>query len=411
MDPDFRLAWRVDPLLRTLRHDPPAPLRRSVDLNGLDTADTQGRVDADVLILGWYGNETTGDQAILGGILRRLDPGRVWQTTSNPAVSQATLHAIGFPTVRLIDDDSRRDCRGVVAGGGGAHRRRADQGGADRGAVGRRLRRGGAAEQGADDLRLRRGAGQVAAQRRGGPPALRASPTWRPCGTVGRLTWPSGSGPTSRSRGSPPTPRWRSSTTRRTTCPPAAEGPVGVSFRHLPRDYHLTLNGRSAARVEADAIAAYATLINHIHEEHDRDVVLVPMQLDGPRNDRVAPVGACESGWPCRIEPTLLDYGGPHALTAALRGLSFMVGMRFHSVLMAWTAGVPTLGIDYDMHRGKVTGLLHQMGTPGLALPIARLSGPPPRRVLRRRPGRAGSDRPTPATATPGHAGARAAER
>ena len=376
VDPDFRLAWRLDPLLRTLRPDPAAPPRRRVHLDGLDHDAAPGPLDAEVLLLGWYGNETTGDQAILGGILRRLDPPRVWQTTSDHRVSRATLDAIGFREVRLIDDDPAaiaevlpRVDAVLIAGGpikeGDITRQWADTFAA-------------AARLGKARMIYGCGVGPIKSPRSAAAVrrlfALADVATLRDGESLDLAQRLGADTDTTRVAADPAVAFHVDAPP---AGPPPADGPVGVSFRYLPRDYHVPAGGRSAERVEADALAAYVALVDHIHTHHGRDVVLVPMQLDGPRNDRVLLTTLQEKlAQPHRA--ALLDYEGPYALTAALRGLSFMVGMRFHSVLMSWLAGVPTLGVDYDMHGGKVTSLLRQMGTPGpgLLIHLADLTGP-----------------------------------
>ncbi len=332
------------------------------------------RVDADVLLIGWYGNETTGDQAILGGVLRRLDPQRVWQTTSNQAVSRATLDATGYSGVRLIGDDDAAiagvlpQVDAVLIAGGPVKEGDITARWADTFAV--------AASLGKARMIYGCGVGPVKSPRSAAAVrrlfALADVATLRDEESL-NLAARLGADVSATRVAADPAVAFHVDAPP--TGPPPADGPVGVSFRYLPRDYHVPSGGRSAERVEADALAAYVALIDHIHLHHDRDVVLLPMQLDGPRNDRVL-LTALREKLTRPHRATLLDYHGPHALTAALRGLSFTVGMRFHSVLMSWLAGVPTLGIDYDMHRGKVTALLHQMGTPEHLIPIADLTGP-----------------------------------
>lgn len=41
---------------------------------------------------------------------------------------------------------------------------------------------------------------------------------------------------------------------------------------------------------------------------------------------------------------------------------SFVIGMRFHSVVFGNTLGIPTLAIDYDISKGKVYGFMNEIG-------------------------------------------------
>jgi polysaccharide pyruvyl transferase WcaK-like protein len=82
-----------------------------------------------VLITGWYGTETAGDKAILGGVLHFLEhesPGcRVTMTTLNRKVSEQTARELdGLSGVQLVDlaESGRarliRSVDAVVVGGG-----------------------------------------------------------------------------------------------------------------------------------------------------------------------------------------------------------------------------------------------------------------------------------------------------
>ncbi len=150
-------------------------------------------------------------------------------------------------------------------------------------------------------------------------------------------------------------------------------GGVGISFRYLARDYHQG-PGRPAA-VEAQAMSAYVQLINHLHAQNDPPRLwLIPMQLDGDRNDYVL-LNQLRDQLQHPDRATMLTYDGPADLVRRLRNLDAVVGMRFHSLVLSWLAGTPAVGIDYDMHGGKVTGVMVQMQAPQLLLPIAGLTG------------------------------------
>jgi polysaccharide pyruvyl transferase WcaK-like protein len=369
LDPHRRLGWTADRLRRRIEHRDVLDWRL-MELAS-ETPEPPGRLDAKVSILGWYGNETVGDQAILGGILRRLDPAQVTQTTSDRAVSEATLSALGAEAVTLIDDSPQAAVQAaceadlVLIGGGP-------------------IKEGEIVDGWADALRaaVRAGAATMVFGCGVGPVRTPAA-----AARIRRL-FAACHGVTLRDEGSVRLAARLGADTAATHVAadsalalplpdlPAhdAAGPVGLSLRGLARDYHLP-GGRSIAQIEADVAEAYIALIRHIHDVIGRDVVLVPTQMDGPGNDPEV-LGRLRNRVADKARVHLLDHREPVGLVRELAGLSMLVGMRFHSVLLGWLAGLPVLGIDYDMHGGKVTAAMHQMGCPEHLLPIAEVSGP-----------------------------------
>ena len=392
LDPDRRLAWGWDGLMSRWRAaESGASRRREVVLD--DAADGGGGavapsspVDARVLILGWYGNETTGDQAILGGIMRRLDPARVIQTTSDPRVSRETLLELGAEGVRLIEDTPEAiqaaltEVDVVMVGGGpikeGAMLERWAEVFARAGRLGkgrmvygcgigpiksprsaRALRRllsetdvATVRDEGSRELARTLGA-DVSAVHVAADPAVAFDWQHEADREAGSMRGPGFGSLAAVARG---------------------VGGVGISLRYLADDYHR--GPGSAAQTQASAAAAYVELIDHIHRETDRQVWLVPMQLSGDRHDRQV-LGALRERLAEPGRASLLEYRGPHDLVRRLGALEMLVGMRFHSLVLSWLAGVPMVGVDYDMAGGKVSGLMRQMQAEALLLGIGELDG------------------------------------
>ena len=334
LDPDHRLAWALDRFDPT-RHRPvtPPPSRPRVDLP--DTlAHHPPRLDRRVLILGWYGNETTGDQAILGGILRRLDPAGVVLATSDRDVSRATLAALGAESATLIDDTpasvaaSLPGVEAVILGGGPLKEgpmlaawadafELARSSGAGRMVYGcgigpiksprsaRQLRRllslcdiATVRDAGSRDLARRLGA-DVSATHVAADPAV-------------AFDWQDG--PLQHHASQPDAPHHASDHEPATT----PRCGVGISFRYLARDYHR--GPGSAPRTEAAAFGAYIQFINHLHATTDRRAWLVPMQLEGSRNDRLL-LSQLRDRLDQPGRATMLDYDGPADLVRRLARL------------------------------------------------------------------------------------------
>ena len=60
-----------------------------------------------VLVMGWYGRETTGDKAILASLLHNLAGRsvRILKSTYDVDYSRQTLHEIEAPAVRCVPND------------------------------------------------------------------------------------------------------------------------------------------------------------------------------------------------------------------------------------------------------------------------------------------------------------------
>ena len=385
LDPDHRLAWAWERVAdRWHGVDAPPPRRVKVDLDP-DAPPPAGRCAARVLILGWYGNETTGDQAILGGVLRRLDPSRVVQTTSDARVSRDTLLELGAEAVTLIEDSPAAVSAAlegvdvVMVGGGpikeGPMLERWAEVFAEAGRRGKGRMIYGCgigpikSPRSARALRGLLAETDVATLRDAGSRALAASlgadvsAAWVAADPALAFDWDhAAEGPAGAMR--PPPPGGIGS---------ANSGGIGVSLRYLARDYHR--GPGTPAQTEAAAAEAYVQLIDHVHRTTDRHVWLVPMQLEGDQNDRRI-LGRLRERLEQPDRAGLLDYRGPHDLVRRLSALELMVGMRFHSLVLSWLAGVPAVGVDYDMAGGKVSGVMAQMGAEPLRIRLGELTGP-----------------------------------
>ena len=72
----------------------------------------------------------------------------------------------------------------------------------------------------------------------------------------------------------------------------------------------------------------------------------------------------------CRIEFLLEDFT-LHEAVEQFQRVDAAVAMRFHSVVFAHTLGVPTLAVDYDMLGGKIRGFMEGLNLMDRHVPIA----------------------------------------
>ena len=326
-----------------------------------------------VLIMGWYGRETTGDKAILASLLHNIADHsvRILKSTYDVDYSRQTLNEIQAPTVRCIPNDIASFVRAlewvdvIVIGGGPLKESGQMLEWSERLAIAKSLGkkimvygcgigplhselvREHVAQilRQADRITLRDAIAVTNATELGIPAdriTLAADPAMG-------FTTPSVE--SANRNGKPLT--------------------IGVSLRRLSKHYAPAGKAIEATRQESAFHDAAKHTLRRILQMNDARIVLVPMALRRKDDDRVVlRQMQTELGHDPRI--SLIErYASPAALLEHFKGFDFFVAMRFHSAVFAMLSQVPLVAIDYDSRGGKTTGLMEAMGLSEFVLNIA----------------------------------------
>ncbi len=135
----------------------------------------------------------------------------------------------------------------------------------------------------------------------------------------------------------------------------------------------LTVRRCLPAAQQACYEAELAAFVDLVHESPGRRVVIFPQATaaDQRDDDRIASravAGLCRG----RTRPILLeteaDYRG---VASFIADLDYLVGTRFHSVIFALAARVPSIAIGYEH---KTRGIMRDLSLDGWVLPARELS-------------------------------------
>jgi polysaccharide pyruvyl transferase WcaK-like protein len=326
-----------------------------------------------VLIMGWYGRETTGDKAILASLLHNIagHSVHILKSTYDVDYSRQTLNEIEAPTVRCLPNDVASFLKAldgvdvVVIGGGPLKESGQMLEWAMRVAIakslGKKIMVYGCGIGPLHSAQVRRHVAQILrlADRitlrdaiavknaiELGIPADRITLAADPA--MGLLI---------------PSVRF----TRRNAEPLT----IGVSLRRLTKHYARSGKTIEATRQESAFLDAAKCTVRRVLQMHGTQVVLVPMALRPEDDDReVLRLLHTGLGHDPRIS-LIKDYASPAALLEHFKGFDFFVAMRFHSAVFAMLSQVPLVAIDYDSQGGKTTGLMEAMGLSEFVLNIA----------------------------------------
>jgi polysaccharide pyruvyl transferase WcaK-like protein/MoaA/NifB/PqqE/SkfB family radical SAM enzyme len=323
-----------------------------------------------IAVHGWYGTETTGDKAILGGViemLERLRPGRPIRVFSSmPHFTMRSLDLIGRPDIEVMKYDLRSVRASLRRGdlpviGGGplmdlpsllpieyAFTRWAVPGwvlGCGLGplhspffrrSVGRILDSAGTV--------LLRDEGSAAAAVRLAPKSACPSIAGDPAIYFFRDRRPKAEGAKRRGVG------FALRTVQRQYFPDKQD------FPEIERRFNGAMAGfiRSVAR---DSKVSFLPMSTHFRGFDDREYHL---KLAG--NDPTLRTGI-ELGSP-----------SPEEIVSRIEGLECLVAMRFHSLLFAVVAETPFLPVMYDLGLGKIGSLIKDLGLERFSMSAADFS-------------------------------------
>jgi len=326
-----------------------------------------------VLIMGWYGRETTGDKAILASLLHNIagHSVRILKSTYDVDYSRQTLNEIEAPTVRCLPNDIasfRKALDGVdvvVIGGGPLKESGQMLEWSMRVAIAKSLGKkimvygcgigplhsAQVRQHVAQILRLAdritlRDAIAVKNAIELGIPADRITLAADPA--MGLLI---------------PSVRFAGRNVEPLT--------IGVSLRRLSKHYAPTGRTIEATMQESAFHDAAKCTVRRVLQMHGTQVVLVPMALRPEDDDREV-LRLLHTGLGHDPRISLIEhYASPAALLEHFKGFDFFVAMRFHSAVFAMLSQVPLVAIDYDSQGGKTTGLMEAMGLSEFVLNIA----------------------------------------
>jgi polysaccharide pyruvyl transferase WcaK-like protein len=326
-----------------------------------------------VLIMGWYGRETTGDKAILASLLHNIagHPIRILKSTYDVDYSRQTLNEIEAPTVRCLPNDiasfrKALDDVDVVVIGGGPLKESGEMlewfmRVAIAKSLGKKIMVYGCGIGPLHSSRSRRHVAQILrlADRitlrdaiavknaiELGIPADRITLAADPA--MGLLI---------------PSVGFADRNLEPLT--------IGVSLRRLTKHYAPTGRTTEATMQEATFHDAAKCTVRRVLQMHGTQVVLVPMALRREDDDRVVlRLLHAGLGHDPRIS-LIADSPSPAALLEHFKGFDFFVAMRFHSAVFAMLSQIPLVAIDYDSQGGKTTGLMQAMGLSEFVLNIA----------------------------------------
>lgn len=132
--------------------------------------------------------------------------------------------------------------------------------------------------------------------------------------------------------------------------------------------HHYT-RGLDAAQMDA-YVDACRGIIERAVMTHDLAVLMAPMHTNPPDDDRRVMHDVVGGLAPeVRRKVVLMeDQLGPRDMKAVLGRAEALVGVRFHSLVLATSMDVPSMSLSY---AHKNTAIMHQMGLDGFALDIA----------------------------------------
>jgi polysaccharide pyruvyl transferase WcaK-like protein len=326
-----------------------------------------------VLIMGWYGKETTGDKAILASLLQNIagQPVRILKSTYDVDYSRQTLNEIEAPAVRCLPNDiasflGALDGVDVLVIGGGPLMESGEMlEWARRVAIakslGKKIMVYGCGVGPLHSAQVRQHVGRIL--------SLADQITLRdPIAVANAIELGI---PADRiTLAADPALGLRTAPER--SCVRNAERlRIGVSLRRLSK--HYAPNGRTSEATSQEPAfqGALRSALRRVLDAHRARIVLVPMQLHGSDDDRVV-LRSLQAGLGHDPRISLIEhYPSPAVLLDHFEGFDFFIAMRFHSLVFALLAQVPLVAIDYDSHGGKVSGLMQAMGLSEFVLNIA----------------------------------------
>jgi len=155
------------------------------------------------------------------------------------------------------------------------------------------------------------------------------------------------------------------SSIRQLSAPPLQERrpQIGLAVRDWPRKYATRLTEAAYLKRRDWLVQFWADLVDRIDETFDVDVSLIPMNtLHIGGDDRWLHLDIRRKARHTdRIQTHSQSYTAEQ-IAALIKRCTILVGMRFHSVVFGTMQSIPTIAVDYTQGGGKVTGYMHELG-------------------------------------------------
>lgn len=150
---------------------------------------------------------------------------------------------------------------------------------------------------------------------------------------------------------------------------------IGIAVRDWPRKYATQLDDASYKERREWLIQFWADLADQIIETFDAEVSLIPMNtLHIGGDDRWLHLDVRrKSRHSQRIHAHTRSYSAEQ-IGALISRCTLLIGMRFHSVVFGTVIGVPTLAIDYTQGGGKVGAYMKELGMSDYTISIDNLN-------------------------------------
>ena len=347
------------------------------------------------MVIGWYGTETAGDKAILGGIMHTIrqavPDARFTVVSSLPFYTRNTLQELGESEAQVIDYDyaeiKRRlaDVDAVLVGGGPmmdligvfdlvrvfdlARRQGVYTAviGVGIGPFRRKLMRWGVRRllELADAISVRDQPSYQSVLDWGIPAekvTLGADPAivYLHTLTEAAKVYPAQVLPERTTPAVVPVAAIHASGNGQH--PHTGRPVIGIAVRDWPRKYAVNLSDQEYTARRAWLQQFWVDLADRLVESLDADIRLIPMNtLHIGVDDRWLQADIRRQA---RHRDRITAYTYTHTaseIAGLIEGCDVLIGMRFHSVVFGTTLGVPTLAIDYTQGGGKVSGHMHAL--------------------------------------------------
>lgn len=150
---------------------------------------------------------------------------------------------------------------------------------------------------------------------------------------------------------------------------------IGLAIRDWPRKYAVELDDESYAERRKLLINEWIRIVNHLVDQAGYFVSLIPMNTFFAGTDDRAILLEIYHNARNKSHVTInMKESTVDGALAMINGCDVLIGMRYHSVVFGTCLGIPTLAIDYTQGGGKVSGYMDLLGLQQLVLPIEEVT-------------------------------------
>lgn len=137
---------------------------------------------------------------------------------------------------------------------------------------------------------------------------------------------------------------------------------VGISLRVLPRNYVSAYSEDEYNGHKLSQYNIYNKIIEYLVDKEGVTVTLIPMNTFYVGDDDRDLLESLAEGFGKKVR-VLEGTGSPDAVANEIANQDLFIGMRFHSVVFAAVLGVPVIAIDYTLGKGKISGFMDMINS------------------------------------------------